>query len=295
MHLYPVLDWYGPAALIVLFAVLRDVERSWPLRHRIDRWARRLRINAAIALPALAVLRLLTVPVAIAAAVWSDEHHFGLARVVPGPPWVAIVVAWLVLDYGAYLWHRLLHAVPWFWRFHRVHHSDVDVDVSTALRVHFGEVVLGLPVRALQVALSGATLEVALAYELCLAAMSVYHHSNLKLPRAVDRLLNKLIITPRAHGIHHSTVALHRNSNFSCTFNLWDRVHRTLRLDIRQDDLVMGLPQYRDAAELTVGCLLAMPFGRSRPEIPAVDATTDPLLRRGSGSPVGGQSRRDSR
>jgi sterol desaturase/sphingolipid hydroxylase (fatty acid hydroxylase superfamily) len=162
-----------------------------------------------------------------------------------------------------YCWHWLNHRVPFLWRFHHVHHTDLDLDVSTAFRFHFGEMLLSVAARSIQVVVVGASPLAALAYEVVLEASTEFHH-NSRLPLRLERVLSWFIITPRAHGIHHSIVARETNSNYSNFLMLWDRLHRTLRLNVRQDEIIIGVPDYRDARELNLISLLLMPFRRQR-------------------------------
>lgn len=264
MTTYPVLDRIGAPILIGLFIVLLFVERRWPLRHRVDRWLRRLLINLMVAGPSFLILRLLLIPAVVAVATWAEARDVGLLRLFDLPPLAAGIVAILLLDYTMYWWHWLNHRVPLLWRFHHVHHTDLDLDVSTAFRFHFGEMLLSVAARAIQVVLVGASPIAALAYEIVLEASTEFHHSNSRLPLRLERVLSWLIMTPRAHGIHHSIVARETNSNYSNFLMLWDRLHRTLRLNVRQDEIVVGVPDYRDARELGLISLLLMPFRRQR-------------------------------
>jgi sterol desaturase/sphingolipid hydroxylase (fatty acid hydroxylase superfamily) len=159
--------------------------------------------------------------------------------------------------------------VPFLWRFHHVHHTDLDLDVSTAFRFHFGEMLLSVAARTLQVVIVGASPVAALVYEIVLEASTEFHHSNSRLPLRLERVLGWFIMTPRAHGIHHSIVAQETNSNYSNFLILWDRLHRTLRLNVRQAEIVVGVPDYRDPSELGLVSLLLMPFRRQRQRTPA--------------------------
>ena len=261
---FPVLDRIGAPTLVLGFFTLLILERRWPLRQRVDRWLRRLLINLMVAGPSFLILRLLLIPFVVAAATWAEERGIGLLRLVEMPAAVATIVAILLLDYTMYGWHWLNHRVPLLWRFHHVHHTDLDLDVSTAFRFHFGEMLLSVGARAVQVVLVGASPMAALVYEIVLEASTEFHHSNLRLPLAVERVLSWFVMTPRAHGIHHSVVPQETNSNYSNFLILWDRLHRTLRLNVRQNELVIGVPDYRDARELDLITLLLMPFRRQR-------------------------------
>ena len=275
MTTYPLLDQIGAPILTGLFVVLLFVERRWPLRHRVDGWLRRLLINLMVAGPSFLVLRLLLIPAVVAVAAWAEARDLGLLRLFELPPLVAGGVAILFLDYTMYWWHWLNHRVPLLWRFHHVHHSDLDLDVSTAFRFHFGEMLLSVAARAIQVVLVGASPIAVLAYEIVLEASTEFHHSNSRLPLRLERVLSWLIMTPRAHGIHHSIVPREMNSNFSNFLMLWDRLHRTLRLNVRQDEIIVGVPDYRDARELGLISLLLMPFRRQRQRT-AADGPTKP-------------------
>lgn len=264
MTTVPLLDSRGAPLLTALFVLLLVAERLCPLRLRVDRWLRRVLVNVAIAAPSFLVLRLLLIPIVVMVAAWGESHQVGLVRWLGLPPVVAGVVALLLLDYSMFLWHWLNHEVPFLWRFHHVHHTDLDLDVTTAFRFHFGEMLLSVAARSLQVLLAGASPTTALVYEILLEASTEFHHSNVRLPRGLERVLSWLIMTPRAHGIHHSVVTAETNSNYSNFLIVWDRLHRTIKLDVRQEDIVVGVPDYRDPRELNVVALLLMPFRRQR-------------------------------
>lgn len=220
--------------------------------------------NLLVAGPSFLILRLLLIPAVVAVASWAEVRQLGLLHLVDLPEVVAIVAAVLLLDYTMFLWHWLNHRVPFLWRFHHVHHTDLDLDLSTAFRFHFGEMLLSVGVRAIQVVLVGASPAAALIYEIVLEASTEFHHSNLRLPAKFERVLNWFIVSPRAHGIHHSIVARETNSNYSNFLLVWDRLHRTVRLDVPQEKIVVGVPAYRDSSELNVVSLLLMPFRRQR-------------------------------
>jgi sterol desaturase/sphingolipid hydroxylase (fatty acid hydroxylase superfamily) len=167
------------------------------------------------------------------------------------------------MDYTTYLWHRLNHAAP-LWRFHAVHHTDLDLDASTAARFHVGELVASVAARAVQVLVVGVSPGGALVWEVAELLAAEFHHSNLRLPVSIERPLACVFVTPRMHGIHHSIVERETSSNWSVVLSCWDRLHRTLRLDVPQAEIVIGVPAYRDPRELGVLALLAMPFRQQR-------------------------------
>jgi sterol desaturase/sphingolipid hydroxylase (fatty acid hydroxylase superfamily) len=165
----------------------------------------------------------------------------------------------VLLDYGLYVWHALTHKLPPLWRFHRVHHMDRDLDVGTALRFHFGEMLLSVPWRAAQIALTGVSrLPLSIWQTLTVLAV-MFHHSNVRLPIGLERALSWLVMTPRMHGIHHSIVDAERNSNWSTIFSFPDYLHGTRRFDVPQEAITIGVPE-AGARPPTLGRLLVEPW-----------------------------------
>ena len=174
------------------------------------------------------------------------------------------MIAFLLLDYTNYLWHILNHKIPLLWRFHLVHHTDHDLDITTAFRFHFGELIGSVFFRGAAVFLIGVSPAIVLVYEIIFEAATQFHHSNMRLPFRFEKILNKLIVTPRMHGIHHSVVQNERDSNYSVIFSFWDRIHKTFTLTKQQQELVIGVPSYNEQKELTIGFLLKLPFTKIR-------------------------------
>jgi sterol desaturase/sphingolipid hydroxylase (fatty acid hydroxylase superfamily) len=155
--------------------------------------------------------------------------------------------------------------VPWLWRFHVVHHIDRDLDASTALRFHFAELLVSLPWRAAQVVTIGVSPLAFSAWQTALLVSIMFHHSNLRLPIGVERRLVRFVVTPRMHGIHHSVVRAETDSNWSSGLTFWDRLHGTLRLDVPQDAITIGVPAYRTADDVALPHILRLPFGPQPP------------------------------
>lgn len=262
---YPVLDLYGGPVLVLLFLMLGYSQFRRPLRRWAQGIRRRLLRNAGVALPTFAALRLILIPAEVAVAYWATQNEFGLLHLVALPGWVDAVVAFLLLDYLLYVWHWLNHKIPLLWRFHNVHHTDLDLGVSTAIRFHFGEMLLSAFFRVGGVLLIGAGPVTVLVYEVVFEASVAFHHSNWRLPFPLERALSWVIVTPRMHGIHHSVVQRETNSNYSNLLNIWDRLHRTIRLNVRQKDVVIGVPAYQpDDHDQSLAGLLTLPFRRQR-------------------------------
>jgi sterol desaturase/sphingolipid hydroxylase (fatty acid hydroxylase superfamily) len=247
--------WAAPALTVVALGLLL-LETRHPLRRRTrprpERWLR----NVALATPSLPAMRLTLLPAMVGLTQAVAPRRLVLAR-LPDP--LRLSLELLALDYLAYAWHRLLHA-PLLWRLHRVHHNDLDMDLTTAWRFHFGEMLASIPVRAGLPALLGVRPATVLGYEAVFEACTAFHHSNWRLPFGVERLLAQVLVTPRAHGIHHSVVCEQTQSNFGVVLMLWDALHRTRRLNVPQQSVTIGVPAYPHAAIQTVAHLLALPL-----------------------------------
>jgi sterol desaturase/sphingolipid hydroxylase (fatty acid hydroxylase superfamily) len=229
-------------------------EHKRSLRHVFDSKLRRDARNLAVAGLAAAAVQLFEAPVAMAII----RRRQGEAGNVP--KWWRSLAAVLLLDYTLYVWHRMTHRVPFLWRFHQVHHVDREMDASTALRFHFGEITLSVGFRAAQVWLIRPTQAAYSAWQTFLFACILFHHANIRLPIGWERCLVKVIVTPRLHGIHHSVVAEEVNSNWSSGLTLWDWLHGTLRTGVPQEAIVIGVEGLRDDRDQKLGRILGLPF-----------------------------------
>ena len=254
----------GGVFVAAAFALLVWAERRRPLRPAVEPGPTRLARNLTVAALSGAAVRLAELPVVLPLAAWIERRHFGLVPALGAPAWVATPVAVVLMDYTLYAWHVLTHRVPWLWRFHVVHHLDRDLDASTALRFHFAEIVVSVPWRAAQILLIGVAPPALGVWQTFLFFSILFHHSNLRLPIGLERRLVRLIATPRMHGIHHSTVRAEMDSNWSSGLTVWDWLHGTLRLDVPQDALTIGVPAPGTPEEVALGRLLILPF-RAQP------------------------------
>ena len=250
--------------VIAVFLMLVILEIRFPLRRRKRSKKERYLINIGVSALALATGGYIVAPVALTLASWNSENSFGLLRVISLPFTAEFIIGFLLMDLTFYYWHRANHAFPLFWRFHNVHHVDPDLDVSTSFRFHFGEVLYSVGFRVLQVCLIGISLFTYLVYELVFQWATMFHHSNVRLPITVERWLNKIVVTPRMHGIHHSIVKDETNSNYSVIFRWWDLMHGTLKLNVNQSDVVVGVPAYLGPEDNKFWNLLAQPFRKQR-------------------------------
>jgi sterol desaturase/sphingolipid hydroxylase (fatty acid hydroxylase superfamily) len=261
----PLMDYAGRPLLACVFLGLFLLQWRFPLRRQHFSVLHRLVRNFVLSIPGFAIVRFAVLPLPIAIAVWAKEEHVGLLNWLGFPFSIAIITTFLLMDYAYWWWHWVNHMIPFFWRFHNVHHTDLDLDVSTAARFHFGEIIFSIGFLSLAVVIFGINPVTLVIFFIALEGATLFHHSNWRLPIKLERLLNLIIVTPRMHGIHHSIVQRETNSNWGTIFCWWDKLHRTLRRDVPQDALTIGVAAYREENELTLGKLFAMPFRGQRP------------------------------
>ena len=247
-----------------VFVLLFAVEKIFPLRESKAGLLARFVVNVCLSGLAFLVAALVVRPSALHALNWASEQPFGLVHLLRLQRWAQFVIGFLVLDLSFYYWHIANHKFPWLWRFHNIHHLDPALDVSTGFRFHFGEVLLSALFRVAQVSLIGISFATFAVYELVFQAETLFHHSNLRLPIHLERLLNKILVTPRMHGIHHSQVQGETNSNFGVVFCLWDKQHRTLGLNIPQSKLEIGIAGYCAPEDNRLWRTFILPFVRQR-------------------------------
>ena len=255
---------YALLAVLAIFVVLFAIERLFPLRESRGGLLSRLIVNGILSGLAFFIAAVSVRPSALRALNWASEKPFGLFHLVSMPMWVQFIIGFLLLDLSFYYWHVLNHKVPLLWRFHNVHHIDPELDVSTGFRFHFGEVLFSTVFRVIQVSILGISFTTFAAYELVFQANTLFHHSNVRLPLRLERLLNTVLVTPRMHGIHHSQVQGETNSNFGVVFRWWDKLHRTLGLNVPQGKIEIGIPAYILPGDNKLWRTLFLPFVKQR-------------------------------
>lgn len=225
---------------------------------RRQRWPHNLLL---VALDTLAV-RLLFPLAAVGTAVIVAERGWGLFHLIEPPAWLAVVMAVLALDFVIYLQHRLFHAVPWLWRLHRMHHADLEFDVTTGVRFHPLEILLSMGIKLAAVVALGAPALAVLIFEIVLNASSLFNHGNVRLPERLDGRLRLLLVTPDMHRVHHSIVRCETGSNFGFNLPWWDRLLGTYRAQpaAGHPGMTIGIEDFREARELRLGRMLLQPF-----------------------------------
>src|ERR1041385_5299498 len=253
--------------LVLLFAVaattfltLFAFERILPLRKAVEPWPRRVARNLTVG----AIAFIVAFPVQLALLVPLSRRGLGLLPMMTLPAWLRTTIAVILLDYTLWIWHWATHRVPFLWRFHIVHHIDRDMDASTALRFHFAEHLLSIGYRAAQIVVIGADPLAVWIWQVVLFVSILFYHSNLRLPPGLERALVLVVVTPRMHGIHHAQREEWTNSNWASILTCWDFLHRTLRLDVPDEAINVGIPAYDDPRAVTLGRILALPFRRQR-------------------------------
>ena len=250
------------AAFAGIFAVMAAWEILAPRRDQ--KLGRRTRWSGNIGIVILdAVLVRLVFPItAVGLALVAEARGWGLFYVLDLTTWVSVPLAVMALDLAIYLQHVLFHAVPTLWRLHRMHHADLELDVTTGTRFHPIEIILSMGIKLGAVAAMGVPAVAVLAFEVLLNATSIFNHSNVRIPAWVDRGLRWIVVTPDMHRVHHSILAPETNSNFGFNLPWWDRLFGTYRDQPSAGHLGMtiGIEQFREPAEQRLGCMLTQPF-----------------------------------
>ncbi|WP_339801384.1 sterol desaturase family protein [uncultured Marinobacter sp.] len=228
---------------------------------RMTRWPGNLMI---VVLDTLAV-RVLFPVAAVGAALMASDNGWGLLNLAELPAWLSVVLAVLVLDAAIYFQHRVFHAVPWLWRLHRMHHADLEFDVTTALRFHPLEILLSMMIKMAVIVLLGAPVLAVVIFEVLLNATAMFNHGNVRLPLWLDKRLRLIVVTPDMHRVHHSVIRRETDSNFGFNLPWWDRLFGTYRDQPEKGHLGMtiGIEDFRTKRDLRLDLMLVQPFRNS--------------------------------
>lgn len=245
---------------IILFFLIffMTFEHFFPLRKRRDS-NKRLIFNFSLSLLALPITRFLSFPLVFFVASFVDRHQLGLFHHFKLNATEKAVLSFLILDYTLYWWHLANHKINFLWRFHQVHHTDFDMDATTALRFHFGELILSSAVRCCLIFMIGLTLKTVLFFDAAVTSAALFHHSNLKLPLWIENFLRFILVTPLYHQNHHSYYLEETNSNFSTILSFWDRLHFSLTISKSPNEITIGHPGFI-VGELTFLNLVTLPL-----------------------------------
>ena len=239
--------------VIELFSSYRQSSIS-----KVKRWINNIALTVFNSL----ILQLVFAGAVVRTAMYVTTHQLGVLNMVELPQWVKFLCTVAFMDFMLYIWHLLNHEVPFLWRFHRVHHSDLNMDVSTATRFHIGELAISAVIKISLIFFLGATTLGVLIFESALILCAQFHHSSLKVPRWFESIFWILFVPPSMHRIHHSVIIKERNSNYGTIFSTWDRWLGTLLTDVDQSRIRIGVGTYQKLEKLNFHHLLAMPFTR---------------------------------
>ncbi len=223
------------------------------------RWAN----NLSLVVLNTVLLRVLFPAAAVGMAAFSTEKGWGLLNALDAPYWLAVVVSVIALDFVIYLQHVMVHAVPVLWRLHRVHHADLDYDVTTGARFHPIEIILSMLIKFATIAVLGPPVLAVVIFEVLLNATAMFNHGNVRIPRPIDRVLRWLVVTPDMHRVHHSAEDDEANSNFGFNLPWWDRLFGTYRDQPRagHQGMTIGIHKYRNPRQVDrLPGMLALPF-----------------------------------
>jgi sterol desaturase/sphingolipid hydroxylase (fatty acid hydroxylase superfamily) len=246
-----------------VFAVMAGWEIIAPRRQLTESKTARWLNNISLVVLNTIVLRLLFPAAAVGIAAWSNTQQWGLLNQLELPYPLAVAIAVITLDAAIYFQHVMFHAVPALWRLHRVHHADLDFDVTTGARFHPIEIILSMLIKFAVIVLLGPPLLAVVIFEVLLNAVSMFNHGNVRLPVGVDRYLRWFIVTPDMHRVHHSHLDYETNSNFGFNLPWWDRLFGTYRAQPEggHSGMIIGIDTWRDAAHcIRLRGLLLLPF-----------------------------------
>ena len=257
---------YEPIIRVSFFIGIFLLLALWELRSarrrqaicRNQRWPHNLLI---VILDALAV-RLVFPIVAVGAAFMASANRWGVLNLFSLPQWFCVLIAIVLLDLVIYFQHRVFHAIPWLWRLHRMHHADLEFDVTTGLRFHPLEIILSMGLKILAVIALGAPPVAVLIFEVLLNATSMFNHSNINIPERVDRYLRRYVVTPDMHRVHHSILSQETNSNFGFNLPWWDRMFGSYRAQPAEGhiNMTIGIEKFRAPRQLRLDKMLIQPF-----------------------------------
>ncbi|MGB7288200.1 MAG: sterol desaturase family protein [Salaquimonas sp.] len=250
------------AIFIGLFAIMAACEYFAPRRElrpvKTQRWI----TNWVIVVIDSLLVRLLFKTAAVGGALWAAEQGIGLFNLISAPYWLAFLGSFIVLDFAVWLSHVASHKIPIFWRIHRMHHSDVDIDVSTAIRFHPIEIILSMVWKYAVVLALGAPAAAVLVFEIVLNGGAMFNHANFKLPLKLDRILRWVIVTPDMHRVHHSIDRVETDSNYGFNFSFWDRLFNTYidQPAKGHDGMTIGIEEWQDERPVKLTWSLSVPF-----------------------------------
>lgn len=255
-HIIRLSFFFGVLALVAVWEVIA------PRRALTDSKRRRWFTNLSLVVINTVMVRVCLPVLPVGAALIAREQGWGILSMIVLPEWVRIVVAVVLLDVVIYLQHVLFHFLPILWYFHRIHHTDLDLDVTSGNRFHPVEIVISIGIKLMAVTLIGPPAAAVVIFEVLLNATAQFNHGNIRLPETVDRWLRLVVVTPDMHRVHHSVTPRETNSNFGFNLSCWDRLCGTYlpQPALGHSGMRIGLKEFRDPEKLSLARLLMQPF-----------------------------------
>ncbi|MAY21131.1 MAG: fatty acid hydroxylase [Erythrobacteraceae bacterium] len=245
-----------------IFATMALAETLFARKTRTQKRTSRWFTNWALVVIDTAVLRIIFPVLAVGVSVYAQQKGWGLFNVIALPTWLEIMIAIALLDMAVWAQHVATHKIPLLWRFHKVHHVDRDIDVTTGVRFHPVEIVLSMAYKLVLVLAIGPAALAVFLFEVILNASAMFNHSNVKLPNGMDRALRAIMVTPDMHRVHHSIIMRETDSNYGFFLSFWDRLFHTYiaQPEKGHDGMVIGLEEHQDDAPSSLIWSLMLPF-----------------------------------
>ncbi len=216
--------------------------------------------NIFLALINAFVIGILFSGLTIIVANYTEQNNFGFVHLFGLSGLQYSILAFIIMDMWNYTWHRINHLVPFLWRFHKMHHSDPNMDATTSIRFHFGEIIISSAIRLLVILLVGIPIWVMVFYDTTLLICTIFHHSNIQLPNKVDKIIRAVIVSPNMHKVHHSRIKIETDSNYSSFLTIWDRIFGSFRLKEDYSEIIFGLDNYDSEEKQSLIGLMKTPL-----------------------------------
>ena len=246
------------AVIVIMIAWELISPRKQLSQPKLKRWIANLGLSVLSAL----LMRFTIATAAVVSSTYAMSHELGLLNLINLPSWFDFLLSIVLLDLAIYGQHRASHQWSWLWRLHKVHHSDLDIDVSTAIRFHPIEILLSMCYKSICILIIGVNPMAVIVFEIILNSCALFNHSNVKLPLSLDRVLRLVLVTPDMHRVHHSVIQTETDSNYGFSISIWDRLFGsyTDQPKLGHDKMTIGLSQYQHVDDVAVSRLLLMPF-----------------------------------
>jgi len=244
--------------LVIMIAWELIAPRRQLIHSRLQRWS----VNFGLSVISTLLLRLTIASVALMAATLVVDYNLGLLNLILLPNGLTFIASIVLLDLAIYGQHRASHQWAWLWRLHKVHHTDLDFDVTTAIRFHPIEILLSMLYKGVCILIIGVNPVAVIVFEIILSSCALFNHSNIRIPLAVDKVIRLLLVTPDMHRVHHSTRQVETDSNYGFSISIWDRLFKTYIDQPKQghNKMNIGLAQYQFIKDVSIDRLLLMPF-----------------------------------